>query len=145
MNTKLITWIVVGAVIFSGCDTMGEKTATGAVAGGVLGAAAGGIIGHQHGYGTQGALIGAGLGAVTGGLIGNSMDQHDRQAVAMNPGYLPLPQVAAMGAQGTPDSIIISEIQRTRSVYHLNSEIITYLKQNRVSDQVIDYMMSTSR
>ncbi|MEW6102149.1 MAG: hypothetical protein AB1481_07680, partial [Candidatus Omnitrophota bacterium] len=52
--------------------------------------------------------------------------------------------IVDMAAKGAPDDVIISEIQRTHSVYTLTSEIITYLKQNKVSDKVIDYMMSTS-
>jgi hypothetical protein len=50
-----------------------------------------------------------------------------------------------MAKKGTPDAVIISEIDRTHSVYQLNSEIITYLKQNGVSDRVIDYMLGTSQ
>ncbi len=137
--------LLVAMLAVAGCDTIGPRASSGAVAGGVLGGAAGGIMGYQHHYGGQGALIGAGLGALAGGLIGNTMDQQDRQQLAVNPGYLPLTQIAAMANQGTPDAIIINEIQRTHSVYHLSSEIITYLKQNRVSDQVIDYMMATGR
>jgi hypothetical protein len=59
----------------------------------------------------------------------------------VNPYYLPLTKIVEMASQNAPDSVIISEIQRTHSVYKLNSEIITYLKQNKVSDTVIDYMM----
>ena len=54
-------------------------------------------------------------------------------------------KIAEMANQGTPDAVIISEIDRTHSVYSLNSEIITYLKQNKVSDKVIDYMMNTGK
>ncbi|MEW6101213.1 MAG: glycine zipper domain-containing protein, partial [Candidatus Omnitrophota bacterium] len=64
-----------------GCESMGPKTKTGAVAGGVLGAAAGGIIGHQSGHGLEGAAIGAAAGALGGGLIGSAMDDSDKQAL----------------------------------------------------------------
>lgn len=133
------------ALVITGCESMGPKTKTGAVAGGVIGAAAGGIIGHQSGHGLEGAGIGAAVGALSGGLLGSAMDQKDREAMAVNPNHLPLTKIAEMGAQGTPDAVIIAEIDRTRSVYSLNSEIITYLKQNKVGDRVIDYMMGTSR
>jgi len=62
----------------------------------------------------------------------------------VNPYYLPLTKIAEMANQNLPDSVIINEIQRTRSTYNLNAEIVTYLKKNKVSDQVIDYMMQTS-
>jgi len=133
------------ALVIAGCESMGPKTKTGAVAGGLIGATAGGIIGHQSGHGLEGAGIGAAVGAVTGGLVGSSMDNMDKQAIQVNPQHIPLTQIAEMAQKGTPDAVIISEIERTHSVYKLNSEIITYLKQNKVGDRVIDCMMSTGK
>ena len=130
-------------LVIAGCESMGPKTKTGAVAGGLIGATAGGIIGHQSGHGLEGAGIGAVVGALGGGLIGNAIDQKDKEAVAVNPNHIPLTKIAEMASSGTPDAVIISEIERTHSVYNLNSEIISYLKQNKVGDKVIDYMLST--
>lgn len=129
--------------ILVSCETTGPKTKQGAVGGGLIGAAAGGIIGHQSGHGLEGAGIGAAVGALSGALIGSSMDQMDRRALATNPEHLTIVKIAEMGREGVPEAVILSEIQRTRSTYHLNSEIITYLKQNKVSDRVIDYMLLT--
>lgn len=142
--TFFVLFLVVALVIV-GCESMGPKTKTGAVAGGLIGATAGGIIGHQSGHGLEGAGIGAAVGAISGALIGSSMDKTDKEALATNPNHITLMQIADMAKKNVPDAVIISEIQRTRSVYYLNSEIITYLKQNKVNDRVIDYMMSTSR
>jgi len=61
----------------------------------------------------------------------------------VNPNYLPLTKISEMANQNLPDSVIIGEIQRTGSTYKLNAEIIDYLKKNKVSDKVIDYMMQT--
>lgn len=133
------------ALISAGCESMGPKTKTGTVVGGLIGATAGGIIGHQSGHGLEGAGIGAAVGALSGALFGSAMDQKDKEAMAVNPNHITLTKIAEMASQGTPDAVIISEIDRTHSVYNLNSEIITYLKQNKVSDKVIDYMMSTSK
>ena len=133
------------ALVLAGCETMGPKAQTGTVAGGLIGATAGGIIGHQSGHGLEGAGIGAVVGALGGALLGSSMDQVDRQAMQANPQHIPLTKIAEMGQQGTPDAVIISEIQRTNSVYQLNSEIITYLKQNKVGDRVIDYMLQSGQ
>ena len=144
-NSRLAAFLFGAAFMLTGCDTMGPNAQNGAVAGGVLGAATGGIVGYQTHNPLAGAAIGAGLGALAGGALGNSADQRERQAMAMNAAYIPLTTIASMASQGTPDSVIINEIQRTRSVYHLDSEIITYLKQNHVSDRVIDYMMATGR
>lgn len=65
----------------------------------------------------------------------------EKGLVAANPNYLPVTSIANMASQGVPDAVIIAEIERTHSVYELNSEIIAYLKQDGVSDRVIDFML----
>ncbi|MDP3052959.1 MAG: glycine zipper domain-containing protein [bacterium] len=146
MKTKTLFLLFLAmALVIAGCASMGPKTKTGAVIGGVIGAVAGGVIGHQSGHGLGGAGIGAVVGALGGGLFGNAIDQKDKEATAVNPSHIPLTKIAEMASQATPDAVIISEIDRTRSVYNLNSEIITYLKQNKVSDKVIDHMMATAK
>jgi len=119
---------------------MGDKSKTGAVAGGLLGATAGGIIGHQSGHGWQGALIGGAAGAVTGGLIGNEMDKAAKKS---NPDHITVVEIAEMGAKEVPDDVIISEIDRTNSKYQMTSEIINYLKDNGIGDKVINHMLAT--
>lgn len=145
MNKITLVALSSALLILAGCESMGPKTTTGAVAGGLIGATAGGIIGYQSHNALAGAGIGAAVGAIGGGLIGNSMDQKDKAAIAVNPYYIPVTKIVEMTSQGTPDSVITSEIERTHSVYDLNSEIITYLKKNKVSDQVVDYMMATGK
>ena len=146
MKTRIPLILLTAVTLVSaGCESMGPKTKTGTVVGGLIGATAGGIIGHQSGHGLEGAGIGAAVGALSGALLGNAMDQKDKEATAVNPNHITLTKIAEMASQGTPDAVITSEIDRTHSVYNLNSEIITYLKQNKVSDRVIDYMLSTSK
>lgn len=142
---RLVLFFLAAALFLGGCESLGEKTKTGAVAGGLIGATAGGIIGHQSGHGLEGAGIGAVVGALSGGLIGNEMDKADKKALEINPNHLTIMNIVDMASKGAPDDVIISEIQRTNSVYHLTSEIISYLKQNKVSDKVVDYMLSTGR
>lgn len=69
----------------------------------------------------------------------------DSRVNRVNPAFLPVTEIAKMASQGVPDAIIISEIDRTRSSYILSSEIIGFLKQNKVSDAVIDYMLLTRK
>lgn len=142
MKTLAVLLCMCCVVAFVGCETMGEKTKTGALTGGLIGAAAGGIIGHQSGHGWEGAAIGAGAGALGGGLIGNQMDKN---ATAVNPNHLSTMQIADMASKKVPDDVIIEEINRTKSKYVLTSEIISYLKNNGVSDKVIDVMMATGK
>jgi uncharacterized protein YcfJ len=141
MEKKLLILSISVFFILAGCESAGPKTKTGAVVGGLIGATAGGVIGHQSGHGLEGAGIGAVVGALGGGLLGNSWDRQDKESTAVNPNHIPLTKIAEMTSQGTPDAVIISEIDRTHSMYSLNSEIITYLKQNKASDKLIDYMM----
>ena len=62
-----------------------------------------------------------------------------------NPDYLPITSIANMASQGVPDSVIISEIERTKSKYKLATDTINYLRQNGASNAVIDYMLNTYR
>ncbi|MDO8663157.1 MAG: hypothetical protein Q7K98_08090 [Candidatus Omnitrophota bacterium] len=62
-----------------------------------------------------------------------------------NPAYLPVTSIVNMASQGVPSSVIISEIERTKSIYRLDADTLVYLQQNGVGDSVIDYMLSTSR
>ena len=141
MTKKAVFLLLILMVVIAGCETTGTRTRTGAIGGGLLGAAAGGIIGHQSGKGLEGAAIGAATGALAGGLVGSDMD---KRALATNPNHITVIKIAEMGKQGIPDGVIIGEIKRTRSIYELASEVITYLKDNNVSDRVIDYMLSTA-
>jgi uncharacterized protein YcfJ len=145
MKTKITFSIFLATVLLlAGCESMGPKTKTGALAGGVIGAGAGGIIGQQMHRGAEGAVIGAALGALSGGLIGNQWDKMDTAAKATNPNYLAITGIVDMASKGVPDDVIISEIQRTHSTYRLTSEVITYLKQNKVSDKVVNFMLATA-
>jgi len=140
INLLILAFTVIS--LLSACETTGTRTTTGAVGGGLLGAAVGGVIGHQSGHGLEGAAIGAATGALAGGVIGNQMD---KKALENNPNHITLIKIAEMASQGLPDAVILDEIQRTKSRYNLNSELITYLKENGVSDRVIDYMLATSK
>jgi len=144
MAKRLFLLFFALSFVLYGCESAGPKAEKGAVAGGLIGATAGGVIGYQTGHPLIGAGIGAAVGAVSGALIGDAWDKQDKAATVINPNHLTLTKIAEMGDQGVADAVIISEIDRTHSVYQLNSEIITYLKQHKVSDKVIDYMMTTA-
>lgn len=143
MDKKIILLAFLSFVlVVSGCESMGQKTKSGALIGGIVGAGAGGIIGHQSGHGVEGAAIGAAVGAISGGLIGNQMDKSDQKAQAVNSSHLGMLQIVEMASEGVPDDVIIEEIRRTNSEYNLTSETITYLKENGVGDKVIDEMLA---
>jgi hypothetical protein len=60
-----------------------------------------------------------------------------------NTASLSIADIVNMASQGISDDEIINAITRTDSVFHLTSETITYLKENGVSDKVIDFMLAT--
>ncbi|MFC1708643.1 glycine zipper domain-containing protein, partial [Candidatus Omnitrophota bacterium] len=144
VQKKIIFFVFISFVlVITGCESMGEKTKSGALIGGIVGAGAGGIIGHQSGHGGEGAAIGAAVGAISGGLIGNQMDKSDQEAQAVNSSHLGMLQIVEMASQDVPDDVIIEEIRRTNSTYNLTSETITYLKENGVGDEVVDVMLAS--
>lgn len=77
---KFVSFVLLSsAVILSGCETAGKKTAVGAGVGAAAGAVVGAVIGHQTGNRTQGAAIGAMLGGAAGGTIGYRMDKQAKE------------------------------------------------------------------
>jgi hypothetical protein len=131
-------------LVLSGCETMGPKEKTGTGTGVLLGSVLGGVVGHQTGHGVEGALIGGATGALGGALIGSGMDDADnppsRQRYSDSDYISPI-QVVEMTEDGVPDDLIIAEIRRTDSYYEITSEVISYMKEKKVSDRVIDYML----
>jgi uncharacterized protein YcfJ len=137
---------LLAVLIVSGCASMGENTKKGAAIGGLAGAAVGGIVGYQNGHGLAGALIGGATGATAGGVLGNQADQNVRNAsTSAAASQLSVVDVARMGKEGVPEDVIIGEIDRTHSKFSLNSETITYLKTNNISDHVIDHMLASAK
>jgi hypothetical protein len=65
------------------------------------------------------------------------------KVVASSSGPLGVTDVANMVAQGLSDQIIINQIRTTRTVFHLSTSDISYLKQSGVSDPVIVEMQNT--
>ena len=69
----------------------------------------------------------------------------EREIIGTNPNYLSITSIANMASQGIPDAVIIEEIERSGSRYKLNDEILRYLEQNGVSEDVITCMKKTRR
>jgi uncharacterized protein YcfJ len=138
-----------------GCQSNKTRVAEGSIIGGVVGAAAGGIIGHQGGHGAEGAAIGAAAGALTGALVGSQIKKPGQanqtattasgqasQAApqAPNPNQMSMQQVVSLVKEGVNESVIIDKIRLTNSKFSLTSADIDYLKQQGVSQKIIDAM-----
>jgi len=55
--------------------------------------------------------------------------------------YLPLGTIVDMSRHGLSDHEIISAIRRSGSTYYLTTSDAAYLKENGVSESVINYML----
>lgn len=141
--------------VFAGCENNKTRVGEGAVIGGLLGGAAGGIIGHQSGHAGAGAGIGIAAGAVTGAIIGSQIDKPQNKEQAQSAtettqtqqiqpenGQLSVEQIVEMTKQGAKDDEIIAKIHTTNSKFNLSAEGVNYLKQQGVSQKVIDVMQS---
>lgn len=130
------------------CSSCQSKTATGVLAGGVVGAGIGGAVG-----GGQGALIGGAAGVIGGGLIGAALDEQDRKVMEqssprtvdrMDRGEpLTINDVIRLSQGGVSDKTIIQYMQKTNSTYSLSQAQIRRLQDGGVSQKVINYMVDT--
>src|SRR5439155_2673506 len=95
-------------------------------------------------------LVGGALGAVVGGAAGSSQDAREdhkkaqayvnAQAQAQAQRQMGLNEVIQLAQRGTPDDIIIQQIQSTGSIFRLTTDDITYLQDQRVRRRVISAM-----
>jgi outer membrane lipoprotein SlyB len=156
MKMKLLVLLMAGsALVLTGCqnpDGTENHTGSGVLIGGAIGAITGAAIGGPQ-NGGAGALIGAAAGAVGGGLIGHSMDeeQNARLRAEAPQTYVKIDQgqplqvsdVEALVKAGVSDDVIISQIQNSRTVYHLAPSDIIGLRNSGVSDRVVNFMINT--
>lgn len=133
----------------AGCASSPNRAGEGALIGGLLGAAGGAIIGNQSDRPGEGAGIGAAAGALTGALIGSQIQKpapggsQPAQSPAVpvnNPNQIPLQQIVDLSKSGVHEAVIIDRIRMTKSTYMLSPESIDYLKQQGVSQNVINVM-----
>lgn len=140
------------ALLPTGCASM-NNTEKGVVGGGLIGAGTGALIGNAVGNTGAGALIGTGVGALSGALVGNSIDQSERKteaqiaAVAAQQqarGPLGVTDVVQLAQSHVSDDVIITQIRSTGSIFHLSANDTIWLKQNGVSDVVVQEMLASA-
>jgi hypothetical protein len=142
---SLLASSVLPLLLSCGCSNL-NHTENGALAGGAIGAGTGALVGHALGHTAGGALIGAGVGALSGGLIGNSADNAEKRAEAAAQARHPMGMVdvVQMAQSHVSDDLIISEVRATGSVFRLSAQDTIWLKQNGVSDVVVQEMVATA-
>jgi len=145
---KILLAVICVSIVFlnAGCQNAKTRAGEGALIGGVLGAAAGGIIGHQSHHAGEGVGIVAAAGAITGAIVGSQIEKPSQAAgsvpeqQSVNPNQMSIQQVASLAKQGVNEAVIIDKIRMSNSKFNLTADDITYLKQQGVSQAVINVM-----
>src|SRR5712692_4432729 len=96
--------------------------------------------------------VGPGAAPVSGGLAANTTDRSEQKpeaqlvaATAPAPqGPLGLTEVAHMAQSHVSDEVIVSQIRSTEAVFQLSAGDTIWLKQNGVSDAVVQEMLLTA-
>ena len=131
-------------VLNLGCQSNKTRVAEGALIGAIVGAGAGGIIGHQSHHGSEGAGIGAAAGALTGALVGAQVEKsnsgNDSSIAGASSAQISTQQVIDLAKQGVNEDVIIDKIRLSGSKFKLSAEDVNYLKQEGVSQKVIEAM-----
>jgi uncharacterized protein YcfJ len=138
------------AVSNTGCASSPNRTAEGAVIGGAVGAGAGAIIGHQSGETGEGAALGGLVGALAGSLVGSQVQKQPAavsqanppgQVSAANPNQMSIQQIVDLSKQGVHEDVIVDKIRLTNSRFTLSADDLNYLKNQGVSQKVINSML----
>ena len=151
--SRILVLVMAGwAMGSTGCSST-PKTAAGTGIGAALGTGAGLAIGAATGNPKTGALAGGLIGAGVGGAIGASEDAKDRERVELaqassqptTSGPLSMSDVITMasGPNAVGDDVIINYIRQTHSTFQLTPSDIATLKQNHVSDRVVNEMINS--
>lgn len=162
------------AAPLTGCEDLpGDRGTQGAVIGGAGGAVLGAVIAKENRL--IGALIGGLLGAGGGYLIGaktdwfedddedverevrESVDEAQRDPATAqeakradtadinDDGFVTLDEVVAMQRAGFSDEKMIKRLEATNQVFDLNDDQERILRDNGVSQRVIDHMRDINR
>ncbi len=139
-------WILGLALLSSaGCSSM-NNTQTDTLVGAGAGAGTMALL-------TRGNPVATVFGGLVGGLFGNSVgraedhredrDKYVQAAVAAQAArQMKLEEVVQLAQQHQSDAVIINQINATGSVFAMTADDINYLKQQGVSDSVVNFMIS---
>jgi uncharacterized protein YcfJ len=144
MKSRILIALFLAVALASlGCQSNKTRVGEGALIGGLLGATAGGIIGHQSGHGGEGAAIGAAAGALGGAMVGSQIEkpgQTTSSSQTASANQMTTQQIVDLSKQGVNEAVIIDRIRMTNSKFTLTASDIDYLKQEGVSQNVINAM-----
>ena len=142
-------WIA-GLMLLSTCGCTGmNNTQQGAVSGAGIGGLLGALVGGRHNA-LPAAAIGAVGGGIVGGAIGADKDREEERKTAVAiatanqaaRNQMSLTDIVQLAQRGTPDDIIIRQMDATGSVFNLTTQDISYLQDQNVSSRVISAMQA---
>lgn len=144
--TVRLAIVLITLAVLTGCRTPQSNTKKLGVIGGLAGAAAGAAIGAKGGDAVPGALIGGAIGAASGALVGKAVDVEEERNRAMIEEQLgrrlanavSIPEVIEMTHAGLGDAVIVTHVRAHPVATPLNSNDLIALKQQGVSDPVIN-------
>jgi hypothetical protein len=165
-TSKLVAIAATGSLLLAtGCrDLPGSNQQQGAAIGGLSGAAVGAAVAGSNNR-LIGALLGGALGAGGGYLIGANTDKlsgHDRDSAKEasrkaqtspvsvdqaktatsadinNDGFVTMDEVVALKKAGLSDQQMLEKMRASGQVFELTSEQKSYLRQQGVSQNVLD-------
>ena len=148
---QLAVLLAISIVTFNGC-MLGPNARTGGLAGGLTGSAFGALAGLDSGRATEGAAIGALAGSALGNVLGDQVDQAQARQQYANQQYetqarrqaVTVEQVIEMSRSGLGDSIIANQIHNNGVLHTLTTQDLVALKNNGVSDAVIQAWQQTA-
>jgi hypothetical protein len=116
-----------------------------ALFGGLAGAGVGALAGNALGNTGAGAAIGAGVGALTGAAIGSEKDQIEarNRATGVVAGSVTINDVVMMSRGGVSEDTIIAHVQSHGMAIPVQPPDMVALKQQGVSDRVVQAMMAS--
>lgn len=155
---RVVVWTLVVPVagLMAGCQNL-DQVQNGALLGSALGAGTGAIIGHQSGHRDKGALVGALSGGVLGAMYGKTKQAEEERDAAVRYAHhveetqkadaraVTNREVIAMTQKGLSDMLIMSTIQNRGGKFDTSPNAVIYLKENGVSDNVIQAMQQHDR
>jgi len=153
-NTSLgLSCVLLVSLLFSGCASMSPRE-RGTLTGAGLGALGGALIGEKNsGHTTEGAAIGAVAGAIAGSMVGQAEEDeiahqqaHDDYMLAQAQARaMTVSDILTMHANGISDETIMKSIQNRGCMVDMNARTIIYLKEQGLSEHLIQRMMDHSR
>jgi len=173
MKTQILKCLVAAPLIISfvGCAELpGNRKTQGAVIGGAAGAATGAAVGGKNRV--LGAIIGGVLGAGGGYVIAAKTDKIDNKDVdaateasrkaesspataeqarsattadVNSDGFVTMDEVVALKQAGLSEDVMIQRLQMTDQVFELTRDQQNYLRQQGISDRVINEMIRSKK